>query len=104
MAVSRAAVAGGMARAGGDPVNTGSILADTIGNVLVPNAVNQILNAFPSLKTDVGSSMIDMALDVSFLDGPNNTLAYAQFTAEIILAATAVVVLGRLFKKLEAGK
>lgn len=80
VAVSRAAAAGGMARAGGEPVNTGSILADTIGNVLVPNAVNQILNAFPSLKTDVGSSTIDMALDVSFLDGPNNTLAYAQFT------------------------
>ncbi len=35
---------------------------------------------------------------------PMYGLAYAQFTAEIILAATAVVVLGRLFKKLEAGK
>ncbi len=35
---------------------------------------------------------------------PMYGLAYAQFTAEIILAATAVVVLGRLFKRLEAGK
>lgn len=78
--VNAANASGGMARAGGDPVNTGSVLADTIGNILVPNAVNQILNAFPSLSGAVGSNTIDMALDVSFIDGPNDTLAYAQFT------------------------
>lgn len=80
VAVNKAAAAGGLARAGGDPLTTGSVLADTIGNVLIPNAVNQILDTFQALKTAVGGNKIDMALDVSFLDGPNNTLAYAQFT------------------------
>lgn len=80
VAVNKAAAAGGLARAGGDPLTTGSVLADTIGNVLIPNAVNQILVAFPALEAAVGNDKIDMALDVSFLDGPNNTLAYAQFT------------------------
>ncbi|MEE1243174.1 MAG: MATE family efflux transporter, partial [Frisingicoccus sp.] len=31
-------------------------------------------------------------------------LAYAQFTAEVILAAAAIIVLARLFKKLEKNK
>lgn len=66
------------ARAAGN-VSTGSVLADTIANELVPNAVKQILDSFPALKANVGSDTIDMSLDVSYLDGPNNTLAYAQY-------------------------
>lgn len=57
---------------------TGQVLADKIANELVPNAIAQIFDAFPSLEAAVGSDSISMALDVSYLDGPNNTLAYAQ--------------------------
>lgn len=56
----------------------GRVLADKIANELVPNAVAQIFDAFPSLEAAVGTDTISMALDVSYLDGPNNTLAYAQ--------------------------
>ena len=59
---------------------TESVLADKIANVLIPNAISQIFTAFPSLKNATGSDTIDMALDVSFLDGPNGTLAYAQYS------------------------
>lgn len=57
-----------------------SKLADKIANELIPNAVAQIFQAFPSLKTATGTDTIDMALDVSFLDGPGGTLAYAQYS------------------------
>ena len=67
-------------RSADSQISTGSVLADKIANEFVPNAVKQILDAFPSLKNAVGSDTINMALDVSFLDGPNNTLAYAQYT------------------------
>ena len=56
----------------------GQVLADKIANEFVPNAIQQILNTFSSLKSAVGSDSIDMALDISYLDGPSNTLAYAQ--------------------------
>ena len=59
---------------------TESVLADKIANELIPNAISQIFQAFPSLKNATGSDTIDMALDVSFLDGPNGTLAYAQYS------------------------
>lgn len=59
---------------------TESVLADKIANELIPNAIAQIFSAFPSLKNATGSDTIDMALDVSFLDGPNGTLAYAQYS------------------------
>lgn len=57
-----------------------SELANKIANELIPNAVAQIFQAFPSLSTATGSDTIDMALDVSFLDGPGGTLAYAQYS------------------------
>lgn len=46
----------------------------------MPNAVSQILDSFQSLKNAVGSDTIDMALQVSYIDGKNNTMAYAYFT------------------------
>lgn len=61
-------------------VNSGSALADTIANEIVPNAVSQILDAFPSLKNAVGSDTINMALQVAYIDGKYNTMAYAYFT------------------------
>ena len=68
---------GVQALADGD-AEPGQVLADKIANELVPNAVAQIFDAFPSLKAAVGTNTINMALDVSYLDGPSNTLAYAQ--------------------------
>ena len=68
-----------VASSGSDAL-TESVLADKIANKLIPNAISQIFSAFPSLKNATGSDTIDMALDVSFLDGPNGTLAYAQYS------------------------
>ena len=68
-----------VASSGSDAL-TESVLADKIANELIPNAISQIFSAFPSLKNATGSDTIDMALDVSFLDGPNGTLAYAQYS------------------------
>lgn len=56
----------------------GNVLADKIANVMIPNAISQIFDAFPSLETAVGSKTIEMSLDISYIDGPSNTLAYAQ--------------------------
>lgn len=71
--------AGAAGRAGGLNISSGSALADTIANEIVPNAVSQILDAFPSLKTAVGSDTINMSLEVSYIDGKNHTMAYAHF-------------------------
>lgn len=77
--INGAAAGPGAAGRAGVAVSSGNVLADTIANELVPNAVSQIFNAFPSLKNNVGSDTINMALDVSYIDGPNRTLAYASF-------------------------
>ncbi len=61
-----------------DSTEPGQALADKIANEFVPNAISQIFDAFPSLKAAVGQDSISMALDISYLDGPSNTLAYAQ--------------------------
>lgn len=70
--------AGGAARANFD-VSSGNVLADTIANELVPNAVQQILDTFGPLKNNIGTDTIKMSLDVSYIDGKNHTLAYASF-------------------------
>ncbi len=77
--VNGAAAGPGAAGRAGLTVSSGNVLADTIANELVPNAVQQIFDAFPSLKNNVGSDTINMSLDVSYIDGPNRTLAYASF-------------------------
>ncbi|MCM1123715.1 MAG: flagellinolysin [Eubacterium sp.] len=70
----------GAGRAGVNAVSSGNALADAIANELIPNAVQQIFAAFPSLKNAVGNDTIQMALDVSYIDGPSNTLAYASYS------------------------
>ena len=70
--------AGGAGRANFD-VSSGNVLADTIANELVPNAVQQILDTFGPLKNNIGTDTIKMSLDVSYIDGKNHTLAYASF-------------------------
>lgn len=77
--INGAAAGPGTAGRAGVAVSSGNVLADTIANELVPNAVSQIFTAFPSLKNNVGSDTINMSLDVSYIDGPNRTLAYASF-------------------------
>lgn len=64
----------------GVAVNSGSALADKIANTLVPDAIGHILDAFPALKNAQGTDTIKMSLNVSFIDGPGNTLAYASYT------------------------
>ncbi|MDE7340471.1 MAG: flagellinolysin [Lachnospiraceae bacterium] len=61
------------------PVSSGSVLADTIANELIPKAAKQIMDAFPALNTAVGTDTIKLGLSVSYIDGPNRTLAYASF-------------------------
>lgn len=57
----------------------GSVLADTIAKELIPNAAQQIMAAFPTLDTAVGTETIQLGLNVSYIDGPDRTLAYASF-------------------------
>jgi len=68
-------------------VNTGNLLSDKIAGEYVPNAVKQILDKFGSLKTAIESGYsgdaadkLKMALDISYVDGPNGTLAYVSGT------------------------
>lgn len=76
------AQAGSGAAGAGRAVNisSGSVLADEIANKIVPGAIERILDSFPSLKNAVGSDTIDMALQVAYIDGKNNTMAYAYFS------------------------
>lgn len=57
-----------------------STLADKIATEYFPNAVSQILDAFPTLKTEIGTDKIGMELHIENIDGKNGTLAYAQFS------------------------
>lgn len=65
---------------GARAVSSGSVLADTIANELVPNAIKQIMDSFPAFKNAMGSDTVKMALEVKYIDGPNQTLAYASFS------------------------
>lgn len=68
-----------VSRAGVQAVSSGSVLADTIANDLIPGAAKQIMDAFPALSNAVGTDTIRLGLNVSYIDGPNRTLAYASF-------------------------
>lgn len=71
--------AGGVSRAGVQAISSGSVLADTIANELIPGAAKQITDAFPALSNAIGTDTIRLGLNVSYIDGPNRTLAYASF-------------------------
>lgn len=71
--------AAGVSRAGVQAVSSGSVLADTIANDLIPGAAKQIMDAFPALSNAIGTDTIKLGLNVSYIDGPNRTLAYASF-------------------------
>lgn len=72
--------AAGTGASGARAVSSGSALADTIANELVPNAIKQIMDSFPAFKNAMGSETVDMSLEVKYIDGPNQTLAYASFS------------------------
>lgn len=63
-----------------DTDTASSVLADKIANELVPNAIKQILDKFPSLKSLTGSDTIEMGLELEVIDGASGTLAYAQYS------------------------
>lgn len=69
----------GASRAGVQAASSGSVLADTIAKDLIPKAAQQIMDAFPALDAAVGTDTIKLGLNVSYIDGPNRTLAYASF-------------------------
>lgn len=68
-----------MARAGVNATGKGA-LADKIANELIPNAVDQIFKAFPAFAQAQGNTVINMSLNISFIDGPGNTLALAGYS------------------------
>lgn len=68
-----------VSRAGVQAVSSGNVLADTIANELIPSAAKQIMDAFPALSDAIGTDTIRLGLNVSYIDGPNRTLAYASF-------------------------
>lgn len=57
--------------------NTTDAVANKIANELVPNAVAQLLNTFPALKTAQGSDTIELGLRI-YSNPSSSTLAYAQ--------------------------
>lgn len=59
--------------------SSGSVLANTIATDLIPKAAAQIAAAFPALDAAIGTDTIKLGLNVSYIDGPNRTLAYASF-------------------------
>lgn len=67
-----------MALGNGRAAAAQSVLADKIANELLPNAVKQIFDAFPSLKAATGSDIVKMDLEIKYDDGPGNRLAYAS--------------------------
>ncbi|MBR5116798.1 MAG: flagellin, partial [Lachnospiraceae bacterium] len=54
-------------------------LAKHIADDLIPNAVGQILDKFNAFQQGDNGNNINVALRVEYIDGPSNTLAYAQF-------------------------
>ncbi len=54
------------------------LLAEKIATEYIPNAATQILDAFPALKTNLGSEKVDMELCIEYVDGPYGMMAYAK--------------------------
>lgn len=73
---SGAASASGTGRAAG----ANSALADKIAKEYFPNAISQILTAFPSLQSAIGTDKVGMELHIGNIDGSGKILAYAQFS------------------------
>lgn len=68
------------AGSGANAARATSNLADKIAQEYFPNAISQILNAFPTLNTAIGTDKIGMELHIGNIDGSGGMLAYAQFS------------------------
>lgn len=69
--------AGSSGRASVNPTSDGSALANAIKDDMIPKVANQIFDAFPSIKDSIGSGTLDIKIEVTTIDGRNNTLAQA---------------------------
>lgn len=67
-------------RAAVNPTPSGGALADVIATEFIPKAAAQILDAFPSIKNDIGSGTLSIAIKVQKIDGRDKQLAQAYFT------------------------
>lgn len=72
--------AGATGRAAVNPTPSGGALANLLATDLIPKAAQQIIDAFPSIKNDIGSVTLNLAVKVQKIDGKDKTLAQAYFT------------------------
>lgn len=66
-------------RAAVNPTPSGGALADLIATEMIPKAAEQIMNAFPAIKADIGNITLNIAVKVQGIDGRDGTLAQAYF-------------------------
>ena len=76
-AAGRAAGAAG--RAAINPTPSGGALANLLATDFIPKAAQQIMDAFPSIKNDIGGVTLNLAVKVQRIDGKDKTLAEAYF-------------------------
>lgn len=72
-------VGGVTGRAAVNPTPSGGALADLIATEMIPKAAEQIMNAFPAIKADIGNITLNIAVKVQGIDGRDGTLAQAYF-------------------------
>lgn len=68
------------ARAAVNPVSSGGDLADLIVKDMIPTVAQQIFDAFPSIKNNIGNETMDITITVKRIDGQDKTLAQAKFS------------------------
>lgn len=68
------------ARAALNPVSAGGAMADLLATDLIPKAAQQIMDAFPSIRNDIGNVTVNLAVEVTNVDGRDRVLAQAGFS------------------------
>lgn len=69
-----------MGRAAVNPTSSGGALATKIATEFIPKAAEQILDAFPSLKNEIGSETLNIKITVKSIDGKGSMLARAGYS------------------------
>lgn len=72
--------AGAAGRAAINPTPSGGALANLLATDFIPKAAQQIMDAFPSIKNDIGGVTLNLAVKVQKIDGKDKQLAQAYFT------------------------
>lgn len=67
-------------RAALNPTSAGGALANLLATDLIPKAAQQIIDAFPSIKNDIGNVTVDLSVKVTTIDGKDKILAQAGFS------------------------